>query len=63
MLVKYSGMYIVVCYYKLSVQQWLCIYTATDLNLKGGSVKTPETHLDPPLSSPFGALTSSHSRH
>ena len=33
--------YIVVCYDKLSVQQCLCIYTATELNLKGGFCRNP----------------------
>ena len=41
--------YIVVCYDKLSVQHCLCIWTDTELNLKGVSVKTPETCLDLPL--------------
>ena len=41
--------YIVVCYDKLSIQQCLCIENAAKLNLKGVSVETPETHLDPPL--------------
>ena len=33
--------YIVVCYDKLSVQQCLCISTATELNLKGGFCRNP----------------------
>ena len=33
--------YIVVCYDKLSVQQCLCIYTAIELNLKGGFCRNP----------------------
>ena len=33
--------YIVVCYHKLSVQQCLCIDTATELNLKGGFCRNP----------------------
>ena len=33
--------YIVVCYDKLSVQQCLYIYTATELNLKGDFCRNP----------------------
>ena len=33
--------YIIVFYDKLSVQQCLCIYIATELNLKGGFSRNP----------------------